>query len=132
LQAVFLFKNRKENNNMKQNLSRPIALTFRVDENERDFIIKKMKKTGIDNLRHYLLKMAVMGQIVTVDMTDVQECGKLLRSISNNVNQLAKKANEGRHVYKTDLDHVQERLGEVWEQQNKIIMALTKIVEEGA
>ena len=117
---------------MKQNLSRPIALTFRVDEDERDFIIKKMKKTGINNLRHYLLKMAVMGQITTVDMTDVQECGKLLRSISNNVNQLAKKANEGRSVYKTDLDHVQERLAEVWEQQNKIIMALTKIVEEGA
>jgi len=117
---------------MKQNLQRNIAMTFRVDEGERDFIRKKMKKAGIDNLRLYLLKMAVCGQITTVDMTEVQECGKLLRSISNNVNQLAKKANEGRTVYKTDLDHVQEKLAEVWEQQNKIIKALTKIVEEVA
>ena len=115
---------------MKQNLKRNIALTFRVDEDERDYIHKKMKKAGIDSLRFYLLKMAIMGQIVTVDMTDVQECGKLLRSISNNVNQLAKKANEGRNVYTADLDHVQERLAEVWELQDKIIKALTKIIEE--
>ena len=117
---------------MKQNLKRNIALTFRVDEDEREFIRKKMKKAGIDSLRLYLLKMAVMGQIVTVDMADVQECGKLLRSISNNVNQLAKRANEGRNVYKTDLDYVREKLAEVWEQQDKIIKALTKIVEEVA
>ena len=118
--------------NMKQNLKRNIALTFRVDEDERDFIRKKMKKAGIDSLRLYLLKMAVMGQVVTVDMTDVQECGKMLRSISNNVNQLAKKANEGRSVYTADLDHVKEKLGEVWEQQDRIIKALTKIIEEEA
>ena len=117
---------------MKQNLKRNIAMTFRVDEDERDFIRKKMKKAGIDSLRFYLLKMAVMGQIVTVDMTDVQECGKLLRSISNNVNQLAKRANEGQNVYKTDIDYVQEKLTEVWAQQDKIIKALTKIVEEAA
>ena len=115
---------------MKQNLTRNIAMTFRVDEDERDFIRKKMKKAGIDSLRFYLLKMAVMGQIVTVDMTDVQECGKLLRSISNNVNQLAKKANEGRNVYTADLDHVQDRLADVWELQDKIIKALAKIIEE--
>jgi hypothetical protein len=114
---------------MKQNLSRNIALTFRVDEDERDFIRWKMKKAGIDSLRHYLLKMAVMGQIVTVDMTDVQECGKLLRSISNNVNQLAKRANSGGNVYSADLADVQARLGDVWEQQEKIIKALIKIME---
>ena len=117
---------------MQQNLKRNIAMTFRVDEDERDFIRKKMKKAGIDNLRLYLLKMAVMGQIVTVDMTDVQECGRLLGNIANNVNQLAKKANEGRNVYKTDLVHVEEKLAEVWEQQDKIIKILIKIVEEVA
>jgi len=117
---------------MKQNLKRNIAMTFRVDEDERDFIRKKMKKAGIDSLRLYLLKMAVCGQIVTVDMADVQECGKLLRSISNNVNQLAKRANSGGNVYTADLAHVQDRLAEAWEQQDRIIKALTKIIEEVA
>ena len=117
---------------MKQNLKRNIALTFRVDQGEQEFIRKKMKAAGIDNLRLYLLKMAVMGQIVKVDMADVQECGKMLRSISNNVNQLAKHSNEGRNVYTADLDHVQARLAEVWGQQEKIIKALTKIIEGAA
>ena len=103
-------------------------MTFRVDEGERDFIRKKMKDAGIDSLRLYLLKMAVCGQIATVDMSDVQECGRMLRSISNNVNQLAKRANEGWNVDKADVNHVQEKLSEVWEQQNSIIKALIKIV----
>ena len=115
---------------MKQNLQRSIALTFRVNEDEHYIIKRKMKIAGIDNQRLYLMTMALRGQITTVDMFDVQECGKLLRSISNNVNQLAKKTNEGRHIYKADLDHVQKKLAEVWEQQNNIIKALTKIVEE--
>jgi hypothetical protein len=114
---------------MKQNLKRNIALTFRVDADEREYIRKKMKSSGIDNLRLYLLKMAVCGQIVSVDMTDVQECGRLLRSISNNVNQLAKRANSGGIVYTADLAGVQSQLGEVWSQQDKIIKALTKIIE---
>ena len=115
---------------MKQNLKRNIAVTFRVNEDEHYVIKRKMKMAGIDNQRLYLMTMALRGQITTVDMTDVQECGKLLRSISNNVNQLAKKANEGRNVYTADLDHVQDRLAEVWELQDKIIKTLTKIIEE--
>jgi len=114
---------------MAQNLERNIALTFRVSEDERDFIRYKMKKAGISNLRHYLLKMAVLGQVVTVDMADVRECGRLLRNISNNVNQLAKRTNEGGNVYAADISDIKDRLGEVWEQQDKIIKALTKIVE---
>ena len=114
---------------MKQNLSCNIAMTFRVDEGERDLIRKKMKEACIDSLRLYLLKMAVMGQVITFDMVDVRECGKMLRSISSNVNQLAKRANEGRYIQKTDLEAVQKNLAEVWEQQDKIIRALTKAVE---
>lgn len=114
---------------MPQNLKRNIAMTFRVDEDERDFIRKKMKKAGIDSLRHYLLKMAVMGQVLTVDMTDVQECSRLLRIISNNVNQLAKSANSGGNIYAADIEDIQVRLTEVWEQQERIIKALTKIIE---
>ena len=114
---------------MKQNLRRDIALTFRVNENECDFIRRKMDLAGIDSLRLYLATMAIRGQIVRFDMSDVRECGKILRSISNNVNQLAKRANEGRGVCEAELSHVREKLAEVWEQQDKIIKALVKIVE---
>jgi len=114
---------------MKQNLKRNIALTFRVDEDERDFIRKKMKIAGIDNIRMYLMHMAIHGKILSVDMSDVQECGRLLRNISNNVNQLAMRVNCGGNLYADDLADIQKRLSEVWEQQEKIIKSLTKIIE---
>ena len=117
---------------MKQKLQRNIALTFRVNEDERDFIRKKMKSAGIENLRLYLLKMAVCGQIITIDMTDVQECGKMLRSISNNVNQLARHANEGYGVCKNSLEQVRDKLNEAWQQQDRIIRTLTDILEGAA
>ena len=114
---------------MQQNLKRNIALTFRVSEEERDFIRYKMIKAGITSQRHYLLKMAVLGEIKTVDMSEVQECSRLLRSVSNNVNQIAKRVNEGGNIYATDIDDIKERLGRVWQQQDIIIKTLTKIVE---
>lgn len=104
-------------------------MTFRVDEAERDFIRKKMKAAGLENLRVYLLKMAVMGEIVNVDMTEVQECNKLLRNLTNNVNQLTKRANSGGNVYEIDLKDIHNQLEKVWEQQDKILKSLTKIVE---
>jgi hypothetical protein len=114
---------------MTQNLKRNIALTFRVDEAERDFIRRKMKAVGISNLRAYLLKMAADGRIFKVDMTDVQQCGRLLRNVSNNVNQITKRVNGSGHIYAADLADIKNGLGEVWSQQERIITALTQIVE---
>jgi hypothetical protein len=73
--------------------------------------------------------MALMGSIITLDVADVRDCSKLLRNVSNNVNQLAKKANECGNVPAAELADVKAQLGEIWEQQNKIIRSLTKILE---
>jgi hypothetical protein len=112
-----------------QKLTRNIGLTFRVTEEERDFIRRKMQAAGIANMNLYLLKMAVTGKIFTIDMTEVRECSRLLRHAGNNVNQLAKRANEGGSVHSAALADVQARLSEVWRQQDKIIKTLTELLE---
>jgi len=112
-----------------QNLKRSINMGFRVTEEEQQMIKRRMAQTNIRNLRAYLLKMAIDGMVVNLDLTDVQECSRLLRNISNNVNQLAKRANEGGNVYSDEIADVQKQLGEIWEQQNKIIRILAKILE---
>ena len=112
-----------------QNLTRNRTMTFRVTEAERDEIRKRMKRAGIFSLRAYLLKMALDGLVVKMDMADVQECSRLLRNVSNNVNQLAKHANSGGTVHAASLDDVKISLGAVWEQQDTIIRRLTKILE---
>ena len=112
-----------------QKLKRNINMGLRVTTEEHDAIIKRMGEIGFPSVRSYLLKMALNGMSVNVDLTDVRECSRLLRIISNNINQLAKKANEGGNIYADDIADIKTRLGEIWEQQNKIIKSLAKVLE---
>ena len=112
-----------------QKLKRNINMGFRVTEEEQKMIKRRMAQTHIRNLRAYLLKMAIDGRVLNLDLTHVQECSRLLRSVSNNVNQIAKRANEGSNVCADEITDVKTQLGEVWEQQDKIIKSLAKILE---
>jgi len=113
----------------KQNLKRNINMGFRVTAEEQEQIMKRINDIGFSSVRAYLLKMALNGMIVNLDLTDVRECSRLLRNIGNNINQIAKRANETGNVYAADMEEVKFRLGEIWEQQNKIIKSLAKILE---
>jgi len=112
-----------------QKLKRSINMGFRVTAEEQAQIMERMKEIGFPSLRSYLLKMALNGHIITLDLADVRECSRLLRIVSNNVNQLTKKANEGGSVYAADITDIRERLDGIWDQQETIIKSLTKILE---
>ena len=114
---------------MKQTLSRNIALTFRVDANERDFITERMKMAGISTLRTFLLKMALTGRIINVEMDSITECNRLLRNISSNINQISKRINETGNIYTADINDIKTSQGNIMQQQDKIIKLLTEIVE---
>lgn len=113
----------------KQKLKRNINMGFRVTEEEQALIMKRMEEIGFPSIRSYLLKMALNGMIINLDLTDVRECSRLLRNISNNVNQIAKRVNETGNAYTTDMDDIKMRLDEIWAQQDKIIKNLTKVLE---
>ena len=112
-----------------QKLKRSINMGFRVTAEEQEAIRKRMEMAGISSLRVYLMKMALMGHIICLDMADVRECSRLLRTVSNNVNQIAKHSNQNGRIYTAEIDYIKERLDEVWQQQDKIIKSLTKVLE---
>jgi hypothetical protein len=112
-----------------QKLKRSINMGFRVTAEEQGQIMGRMKEIGFPSLRSYLLKMALNGMIINIDLSDVRECSRLLRIVSNNINQLSKRANEGGNIYATDIADVKEQLDGIWEQQDKIIRSLAKVLE---
>ena len=112
-----------------QNLKRNIHIGFRVTAEEQTILRQRMKETGIGNLRAYLLKMALNGYIIHLDLADVRECSRLLRIVSNNVNQMAKRANEAGSIYAIDLADIKIQLDGIWQQQDKIIRDLSKVLE---
>ena len=76
-------------------------------------IEQKMEQAGTANKRAYLRKMAVDGYIVHLDMGDMGQLVKLLRSVSNNVNQIARRCNETGNLYGEDVEDLRKGYVEV-------------------
>ncbi len=57
----------------KKKRTRNHCINFAVTEKEREMIDRRMAQTGITNRRTYLLKMAVDGRVIHVDLESVKE-----------------------------------------------------------
>jgi hypothetical protein len=110
-----------------QKLKRNINMGFRVNEDEKYFIDKKMEAAGWTNFRSFVLHCLVRGQIVRPDLDEIREMNMLLRNVSNNVNQIAARANSINRVYENDIADIRAKQRELWEQQNKVLGKLSEI-----
>lgn len=110
---------------MKHN--RNINLMFWVTQTERDLIYRRMQQLGTHNLSAYLRKIAIDGYVVKLDLPELREMISLLRRSSNNLNQLAKRANETGRVYDADLEDVQQNQERLWQAANAILTKLASI-----
>ena len=106
---------------MRQNEGRTVGLYTNVSPEEKEVIDRKMALLGTTNLRAYLRKQAVDGYIVQLDMGSVVELVKLLRSISSNVNQIAKRCNETRNLYAEDVEDLRKGYTEVWHGVHELL-----------
>lgn len=100
---------------MRKNEGRTVGLFFKVSPEEMELIQKKMEQAGTMNKRAYLRKMAVDGYIVHLEMESVKELCKLLRSISANTNQIARRCNETRNLYAEDVNDLKNGYAKVQE-----------------
>ena len=106
---------------MRISEGRTVGLFTKVSPEEKEVIDQKMALLGTTNLRAYLRKMAVDGYIVQLDMNSVVELVKLLRSISSNVNQIAKRCNSTRNLYAQDVEDLRQGYNEVWQGINGLL-----------
>ena len=101
---------------------REIVVTFHVTEQERDLIAEKMAEAGIRNREAYLRKMSLGGHAIRLDLSDVKEMTRILSNVANNMNQIAKRANETRSIYESDIKDLQAHYDSLWGQANTIIL----------
>ena len=127
---IFLEVKNMENMNEKQNAKsrkRNHYISFCVTEQERDMINRRMAQTGIKSLRAYMLKMGVDGRVIHVEFDSVKEMVRLLSNATNNINQIAKRANESGRIYAADIDELSQRYDELWGQAKVILRKLAEI-----
>lgn len=110
---------------MKEYRSKQV--NFRVTESEYARIMERMQKSGLKHPSAYLRKMAMDGYILKLDLGDLQEVQRLARINANNINQIAKHANETGAVYKKDMDELTAEQREIQKLLRGIFSELAKI-----
>lgn len=108
-------------------MRRPIELKFHVTPEEKAVIDKKKAQLGTSCTAAYCRKMAIDGYVLKLDLPEMREMISLLRRYSNNLNQLAKRANATNRVYDTDIQEVLESQERLWGAANDILTKLASL-----
>ena len=104
-----------------------VRVEFVMSEQEAELVKEHMAEMGITNLSAYLRKMAVDGYIIHLDMSDIQEMIRLLRTCTNNLNQYTRRANETGSVYAADVEDLRTRLDDLWNGMDKLLRGFANI-----
>lgn len=84
-----------------------------------------MGEAGTTNMGAYLRKMALDGYILRLDLPELKEMLSQLRYMGNNVNQIAKRANEIGVIDEMDIRGVSKRQERMLEQMARLLEKLS-------
>lgn len=96
------------------------TMKFRITEEEAEKIRRRMTSCGSSVQAAYLRKMAMNGYILRLDLSSVREVGRLIANISNNINQIARKANEGGVVSEQNIQEIKSGQKKIYEELRKL------------
>lgn len=101
---------------------------LRITEDERNMIKARMREIGATNMSAYILKMAIDGRVLVVDMPkELCDSVTLLGKCSSLLNQIALRANESGRIYETDLMDIKEQQAKMWDAVNSILEKFSAI-----
>lgn len=105
---------------MSENRKRDKQIKFYVNEKEYEQIKKKVEKSKLKQ-QEYLIKSALNKKIIVVD--GLKEILLELSREGNNLNQIAKKINEGEQ---RDIKEMKNKLNNLWDLIEKFLKESNK------
>ncbi|EGT3620198.1 plasmid mobilization relaxosome protein MobC (plasmid) [Clostridium sp. 16K-1-R1] len=105
---------------MNENRKRDKQIKFYVNEKEYEQIKKKVEKSKLKQ-QDYLIKSALNKKIIVID--GLKEILLELSREGNNLNQIAKKINEGEQK---DIKEMKNKLNNLWDLIEKILKESNK------
>ena len=103
------------------------TIILRLSKTEKNRIYEKMLSMGIRSLSAYIRKMALDGYCLNLDLPQLQRMAYLLQMCSNNLNQVAKRANESGQLYAADLEDLRSRLDELIAIGKQLLAKLSEL-----
>lgn len=86
------------------------TLRVMVTEEEKAEIINKMNSIGMNNIGEFVRLMLKYGSVYKIDANILNDLNYEINRIGNNINQIAKKANQTGIVYHKDLEEINGKL----------------------
>lgn len=105
---------------------RTVNVTIHLTPAEYEALRDNCKKADYSNMSAYMRKMVFDGYIINVDFSSLSVIEKLLRNMSNNLNQISRRVNSNGNIYAEDLRDIRTRLNEVWEMLYEMVEKVMK------
>ena len=109
-------------------IERSNYIHIRVTPEEIEQIRARMAEAGIKSMTAYLIRMAIHGYVLVMDLSDLKEILRLLQISGNNLNQYAKKANETGNIYHEDIEELKGIQKEILQEMRNVLDKLTAIM----
>ena len=104
-----------------------IHYSFKATPEEDAIIQKKMKTFGIKNQSAFIRAMALNRYVLKPDLLELHDAVRLMGSLSNNVNQIARRLNERGSIFETEIDDINDRQKELRTILSSILRRLDQI-----
>ncbi len=112
---------------MNEKQKRTIHYSFKATPEEDAVIRKKMEVAGIKNQSAFIRVMTLNGYLLKLDLPELREAVRLLGSLSNNVNQIARRLHEGGSIYETEVDDIVQNQNELKDKMDQILVRLDRL-----
>lgn len=112
---------------MNEKQKRTIHYSFKATPEEDAVIRKKMEVAGIKNQSAFIRVMTLNGYLLKLDLPELREAVRLLGSLSNNVNQIARRLHEGGSIYETEVDDIVQNQNKLKAKMDQILLRLDRL-----
>ena len=100
---------------MKGETKRKHSIQVRLSDEEYEAFNRKFRNSGMKSRSDFFRKMIFQGYIVQFNENELKDLLKLARNISNNINQIAVRANSGGKVYDNDIADIKKGVEQLWQ-----------------
>ena len=101
--------------------ARSNVLYLRLSDDEMRILNAKTKLSGMRNRSDFLRQLIIEELIYDVDYSYLRDYNAQLGKIGGNINQIAKRINETRSIYQSDIDEIKKEMDRVWQLQKSMV-----------
>ena len=109
---------------MNESEKRDKWLKIRISEREKEVIDTKFRNSGMKNVSDFIRAMIFVGVIVKFSDDDRKQLLRDFSAMSNNINQIARRANTTGKVYPEDIAQIKEGQQKLWQLLNCFLSQL--------